>query len=69
MTQLFTNHEWFNFPAYFHKTYRVIDIDKDVPDVTLACDDDANKVIQCVTESYICHNLSIMLKLIPFCHG
>ena len=55
MSQLFTNHEWFNFPAYFHKTYRVIDIDKDVPDVTLACDDgalDAHKLLLCATSLF-----------------
>ena len=41
MELLVVNKEWSNFPPYFHKAYRVIDIDKDIPDVTLACDDGA----------------------------
>ena len=48
MLNTITNQEWSNFPSYFHKDYRIIDIDKDVPDVTLACDDgalDAHKFI------------------------
>ena len=48
MSNIIINAEWKNFPSYFFKDYRIIDIDNDVPDVTLACDDgalDAHKLI------------------------
>ena len=50
MSNIITNQEWSNIPSYLHKDYKIIDVDKDVPDVTLACDDgalDAHKLILC----------------------
>ena len=44
----FVNSDWKSFPAFFHKTYKVLDVDKDLSDVTLVCDDgavDAHKLI------------------------
>ena len=48
MSNIIINAEWKNFPSYFYKDYKIIDIDNDAPDVTLACDDgalDAHKLI------------------------
>ena len=50
MSNLIINKDWKYFPSYFYKDYKIIDIEKDVPDVTLACDDgalDAHKLILC----------------------
>ena len=55
MTQILINHEWNNFPSYFNKAYRIIDIDRDIPDVTLACDDgalDAHQFILCAASLF-----------------
>ena len=50
MSKHFINSDWTNYPPYLRKAYKVIDVEKDLHDVTLVCDDgavDAHKLILC----------------------
>ena len=48
MLEHFNNYGWSSYPSYLHKAYKVVDVDKDLHDVTHVCDDgavDAHKII------------------------